>query len=188
MTGADYESEDYEASAAGQGGAYSEVEAPNFQLNENDAPPPVEQSRQAAPANNRPAAPARTELPAGAVRVQSSKILDRKWFCPADGRGDHADPGGVENRGRYCLGAKYVRMWTEHAAYQLDGDFAGRSKLYSNVAGRKVVRPQHAISRHATVSVSECNRDGPAPIHHAICAARSSWGEDARLPGTRGHC
>ncbi|MEM9618105.1 MAG: hypothetical protein AAF936_09110 [Pseudomonadota bacterium] len=78
--GADYEDKEYEASTAGQGDAYSEVEAQTFQLNENDAPQPVEQSRP-APAENRAAAPARTELPAGAVRVQSSKIMDRNGFA-----------------------------------------------------------------------------------------------------------
>lgn len=78
--GADYEGEEYEASAAGQRDAYSEVEAPTFQLSENDAPQPVEQSRP-APAENRAAAPARTELPVGAVRVQSSKIMDRNGFA-----------------------------------------------------------------------------------------------------------
>ncbi len=78
--GADYESEAYEASAAGQGEAYSEADASTFQLSDNVPPQPVEQSKP-APAENRAAAPARTELPAGAVRVQSSKIMDRNGFA-----------------------------------------------------------------------------------------------------------
>lgn len=78
--GADYESEEQETFVSGGDDAYSEVEAPNFSLNENDALQPLQQGRP-APTQAPAAAPARTELPPGAVRVQRSQIIDRNGFA-----------------------------------------------------------------------------------------------------------
>lgn len=77
--GADYEGEAYETSAAGQGDAYLQADASNFQLSENAPPPP--QQGGPAPTQATAAAPARIELPPGAVRVQRSQIMDRNGFA-----------------------------------------------------------------------------------------------------------
>lgn len=77
--GAEYASEAYETSAAGQNEAFSEADTPNDQANDSGPRPTAQQVDQKL-TGQRVAAPARTELPAGAVRVQSSKIMDRNGF------------------------------------------------------------------------------------------------------------